>query len=131
MRCWCGRANCVETWLSGPALAADHQRVTGESRSVPDLVAAAEAGEGAAQATLQRYSQRLARALAQVINVLDPDVIVLGGGMSNVQALYDLVPDFWLPHVFSDQVATRLLPAQHGDSSGVRGAAWLSAGLAA
>lgn len=126
LRCWCGRDNCVETWLSGPALAADHLRRTGEALTVPALVAAARAGQPAARATLQRYSQRLARALAQVINLLDPDVIVLGGGMSNVGELYAEVPQLWRPHVFSDQIETRLLPAVHGDSSGVRGAAWLA-----
>ncbi len=128
LRCWCGRDNCVEAWLSGPALAADHQRVAGEALPVPELVAKARAGHVAAQASLQRYSQRLARALAQIINVLDPDVIVLGGGMSNVQELYTQVPKLWLPHVFSDQVTTPLVPALHGDSSGVRGAAWLAPG---
>jgi fructokinase len=125
LQCWCGRENCVETWLSGPALAADHLRSTGESLTVPALVAAARAGQSSARATLQRYSQRLARALAQIINVLDPDVIVLGGGMSNVHELYAQVPQLWRPYVFSDQIDT-LLPALHGDSSGVRGAAWLA-----
>ena len=128
LRCWCGRDDCVETWLSGPALAADHGRTTGEAWAVPDIVAAAHTGDVAAQASLQRYAERLARALAQIINVLDPDVIVLGGGMSNIEALYAGVPRLWLPHVFSDRVATRLVPARHGDSSGVRGAAWLSGG---
>ena len=118
----------METWLSGPALAADHGRTTGEAWAVPDIVAAAHTGDVAAQASLQRYAERLARALAQIINVLDPDVIVLGGGMSNIEALYAGVPRLWLPHVFSDRVATRLVPARHGDSSGVRGAAWLSGG---
>ena len=92
---------------------------------MPEIVAAAAAGDTAAQTSLARYADRLARALAQVINVLDPDVIVLGGGMSNVDALVDAVPARWAPHVFSDQVVTPLRRAQHGDSSGVRGAAWL------
>ena len=128
LRCWCGRDDCVETWLSGPALAADHARTSGEALAVRDIVAAAHAGHAGAQASLQRYAGRLARALAQIINVLDPDVIVLGGGMSNVDALYTAVPRLWGPHVFSDRVATRLVPARHGDSSGVRGAAWLGGG---
>lgn len=127
LRCWCGRADCVETWLSGPALAADHLRHTGQALAAPAIVTAAGAGDAGAQASWGRYADRLARALAQVVNVLDPDVIVLGGGMSNVAALYTDVPRLWGEHVFSDQVATRLLPARHGDSSGVRGAAWLSA----
>ncbi|MBP7454022.1 MAG: ROK family protein [Ottowia sp.] len=130
LRCWCGRYNCVETWLSGPALAADHARTTGEVLAVPALVAAARAGQTAAQGALQRYARRLARALARIINVLDPDVIVLGGGMSNVDEIYAAVPRYWLPHIFSDRVDTRLLPALHGDSSGVRGAAWLAPGVA-
>ena len=104
-RCYCGRSGCIETFLSGPALAAD--------------------GGAANEAAMQRYEQRLARALAQVINILDPDVIVLGGGLSNLDRLYDRVPRLWGAHVFSDAVATRLVKARHGDSSGVRGAAWL------
>lgn len=103
--CYCGRTNCVETFLSGPALAAD--------------------GGAENEAALQRYESRLAWALAQVINILDPDVIVLGGGLSNLDRLYDRVPRLWQAHVFSDAVATRLVKARHGDSSGVRGAAWL------
>jgi fructokinase len=106
--CYCGRAGCIETYLSGPAL---------EQERTHD--------EGAA---LDRYEQRLARALAGVINVLDPDVIVLGGGVSNLDRLYDRVPRLWGPYVFSDHVATRLLKHAHGDSSGVRGAAWLWGG---
>jgi fructokinase len=106
--CYCGRAGCIETYLSGPALARER----------------AASGDAA----LARYEQRLARALAGVINLLDPDVIVLGGGVSNLDRLYDSVPRLWLPHVFSDQVATRLAKHAHGDSSGVRGAAWLWGG---
>ncbi|QTD47023.1 ROK family protein [Ottowia testudinis] len=126
--CWCGRAGCQELFLSGPGLAADHARCGAAALSTADIVAAARAGDGAAAASLTRYAERLARALAQVINVLDPDVIVLGGGMSNVGALYEQVPRLWAPHVFSDVVRTALRPARHGDSSGVRGAAWLAAG---
>jgi len=116
--CYCGRAGCIETYLSGPGLAADHRRLTGESLSPEEIVL--RPGE-----SLRRYEARLARALAGVINVLDPDVIVLGGGMSNVARLYTAVPRLWPQHVFSDHVATRLVRNTHGDSSGVRGAAWL------
>lgn len=123
--CYCGRAGCVETYLSGPGLAADHLRMAGAALSPAEIVAAAVAGDAVCSATLARYADRLARALAGVINLLDPDVIVLGGGLSNIDALYDEVPSRWLPHVFSDAVSTRLVRAAHGDSSGVRGAAWL------
>lgn len=123
--CYCGRRGCVETWLSGPALAADHLRVTGEALTPEALVARAVAGDAACEATLLRYETRLARALAGVINLLDPDVIVLGGGLSSLDRLYRNVPLRWTPHVFSDAIATRLRPPLHGDSSGVRGAAWL------
>ena len=125
--CWCGRAGCIETWLSGPGLARDHAHASGQQLEAASVVAAARAGDAAAQASLARYAERLARALAGVINLLDPDVIVLGGGMSNVQELYEQVPRLWAPHVFSDSVRTLLRPALHGDSSGVRGAAWLGA----
>ena len=115
--CYCGRKGCIETYLSGPGLSRDHERVTGE-RLAPEQVVLREE-------TMRRYEDRLARGLASVINVLDPDVIVLGGGMSNVARLYTEVPRLWKRHVFSDQVTTRLAPPVHGDSSGVRGAAWL------
>jgi fructokinase len=123
--CYCGRNGCVETFLSGPGLAADHHRATGADFSAERIASLAAAGDAASEATLQRYEARLARALAQVINILDPDVIVLGGGLSNLDRLYDRVPRLWGAHVFSDAVATRLLKNRHGDSSGVRGAAWL------
>ncbi len=124
-RCYCGRTGCIETFLSGPGLTADHERATGE-RSTPErIVAAAKAGDAEAEATLARYEDRLARALATIINVLDPDVIVLGGGLSNLDRLYVTVPHVWGGYVFSDQVVTTLVPAAHGDSRGVRGAAWL------
>lgn len=123
--CYCGRAGCIETYLSGPGMAADHARHTGVVLDARTIVARAAAGDGAALATRQRYGERLARALAGIINVLDPDVIVLGGGVSRLEWLYEAVPRLWLPHVFSDEVRTRLVPAVHGDSSGVRGAAWL------
>jgi fructokinase len=124
MQCWCGRGECNETLLSGPGLAADHARHGGAAQGAPAIVAAA-AGDAAARASLDRYTERLARALAQVINLLDPSAIVLGGGMSNLDVLYDEVPRRWAPHVFSDTVTTPLRRAKHGDSSGVRGAAWL------
>ena len=123
--CYCGRAGCIETYLSGPGLAMDHARCSGELARPEGIVAGAAEGDPACEASLARYEQRLARALAGVINILDPDVIVLGGGLSNVERLYETVPSLWRPHVFSDHVATRLVQARHGDSSGVRGAAWL------
>ena len=123
-RCYCGRDDCIELYLSGPGLAADHRRATGKELAAV-AIAQAAAGDASCEATLQRYEARLARALAQVINILDPDAIVLGGGLSNIDQLYDKVPRLWAEHVFSDQVATRLLKHHHGDSSGVRGAAWL------
>jgi fructokinase len=123
--CWCGRGECNETLLSGPGLAADHARHGAAPADARAIVAAAAAGDAAAAASLRRYFERLARALAQVVNVLDPDVIVLGGGMSNIDALYDEVSRRWGAHVFSDTVTTPLRRALHGDSSGVRGAAWL------
>jgi fructokinase len=128
--CYCGLKGCVETWLAGPSLAADHARVTGERLSGPDLVKRAEAGDAAADATLARYEDRLARGLATIINTLDPDAIVLAGGVSNIRRLYANVPNLWGNYVFSDTVATRLSPPLHGDSTGVRGAAWLGRALA-
>jgi fructokinase len=122
--CWCGRGACVEALLCGPGWAADHA-LHGGSGDAKTIVSAAQSGDALAQASLQRYAERLARALAHVINILDPDVIVLGGGMSNIAALYHEVPRRWTPHVFSDTVTTPLKQAVHGDSSGVRGAAWL------
>ena len=116
--CYCGRAGCIETYLSGPGLSRDHQGATGRRESPEKIVS--EGGK-----SIDRYLERLARALAGVINVLDPDVIVLGGGMSNVERLYTEVPRLWTRYVFSDHVATRLARNAHGDSSGVRGAAWL------
>ena len=123
--CYCGRQGCVELYLSGPGLAADHRRATGADFSAQQIAQHAAAGAADCAATLQRYEARLARALAQVINILDPDVIVLGGGLSNIDRLYRNVPQLWAPQVFSDSVATRLVKHRHGDSSGVRGAAWL------
>ncbi|NKF22887.1 ROK family protein [Solimonas marina] len=123
--CYCGRRGCIETWLSGTGLAADHMRLHGGNWRGEQIVFAAEDGDAAARATLDRYEQRLARALAHVINLLDPQVIVLGGGLSNLRRLYRNVPALWAPWVFSDEIATRLVAAQYGDASGVRGAAWL------
>ena len=128
--CYCGRYGCIETWLSGPALAADHRRQWGEGLTSAEIVARADAGDHDANWTMNRYEDRLARALATVINLLDPDVIVLAGGMSNVQRLYRNVPQRWGRYVFSDQVSNRLLPPVHGDSTGVRGAAWLGRSVA-
>jgi fructokinase len=124
-RCGCGRIGCIEAFLSGPALARDHLAATGESLEPAEIVARAESGERGAAATLDRYEDRLARAFASVINLLDPDVIVLGGGMSKEERLYRNVPARWSAHVYSDTVATRLVKAVHGDASGVRGAARL------
>lgn len=123
--CYCGRHACIEAYLSGPAMARDHREHGGTALEAPDIAAAAAAGESAAVATLERYVDRLARALAHVINILDPDVVVLGGGLSHIDRLYAEVPRAWSRYVFSDHVATRLLKNMHGDSSGVRGAAWL------
>jgi fructokinase len=111
--------------LAGPSLSRDHLQHTGQDLQPPDIVARAESGDAQAQATMIRYEDRLARALAVVINILDPDVIVLGGGVSNIERLYREVPRLLPRHVFSDTVSTPIVKAKHGDSSGVRGAAWL------
>ena len=124
-RCYCGQSGCIETFLSGPGLAADHRRHGGGDFDGARIVAGAASGEPACRATLDRYAERLARALASIINVVDPAAIVLGGGLSAIDELYEAVPRLWGRHVFSNEVVTRLLPPQHGDSSGVRGAAWL------
>jgi fructokinase len=129
--CYCGRAGCIETFLAGPAVAREYAAAARipPGDAAPDvtaIAARAEAGEARAEAILQRFEDRLARGLASIINVLDPHVIVLGGGLSNLTRLYDRVPRFWPDLVFGDRhVATRLVRAAHGDSSGVRGAAWL------
>ena len=123
--CYCGRSGCIETFLSGPGLAADYARPTGETVTSEEVVSRAARGEAAANAAVGRYEHRMARALASIINVLDPDVIVLGGGLSNIDRLYNNVPRLWGSWVFSDRVDTPLVKAKHGDSSGVRGAAWL------
>lgn len=123
--CSCGRLGCIEAFLSGPGLARDHERTTGQVLSAVTIAARAAEGEAAARATLERYADRMARALAWVINLLDPDVIVLGGGLSMIEALYTMVPARWGRWIAADPVMTRLVPNQHGDASGVRGAAWL------
>jgi fructokinase len=120
--CYCGKTGCVETFLSGPGLARDYP---GGGLSPVEIVARAASAEAAAEAAVLRYEDRMARALATVVNVLDPDVIVLGGGMSQIARLYDDVPRRWGAYVFSDRVDTRLVPPRHGAASGVRGAAWL------
>ena len=123
--CWCGKTGCIETWISGPGLLADHRRHGHEAADVPAIVAAAQGGASAAVATLQRHADRFARALATVIDVVDPHVVVLGGGISNVASLYRELPARLATWVFADEVHTRIVPPVHGDSSGVRGAARL------
>jgi fructokinase len=126
--CWCGQRGCIETWLSGPALAADHVRHGGEAISAEHIAERAAQGDAACDASLQRHASRLARALAALINVVDPDVIVLGGGLSRIESLYERVPALWARHVFcggASTLRTRLVASRHGDASGVRGAARL------
>ena len=123
--CWCGRRGCMEVFVSGTAFEADFARAAGRAADAREIAAQAEAGEADAAAALERYVSRLARGLAAVCDVIDPDVVVLGGGMSNVEALYERLPGAVARHVFSDSFETRIVPAAHGDSSGVRGAAWL------
>ncbi|MEI6412918.1 MAG: ROK family protein [Pseudomonadota bacterium] len=123
--CHCGKRGCIETFLSGPGLSEDHWRATSDRLSPQEIEQLACQGDERAETSLRRYEDRLARGLASVINVLDPEIIVLGGGLSNLARLYGSIPQRWLEFVFSDQVTTRLLPPQHGDASGARGAAWL------
>lgn len=123
--CYCGKAGCLETWVSGTGLSRDLRAAGGPDLPAAELVARAAAGDDRCEAAVQRLEDRFARGLAQVINILDPDVIVLGGGLSNLARLYDAVPRLWVQYVFSDSVETRLLRPRFGDSSGVRGAAWL------
>jgi predicted NBD/HSP70 family sugar kinase len=123
--CYCGKQGCIETFLSGPGLALDHERQYAQELSARQIAERTTREDPQCLATLARYEDRLARALASVINILDPDVIVLGGGVSNIERLYQQVPTLWSAYVFSDDVKTRLVRARHGDSSGVRGAAWL------
>jgi fructokinase len=123
--CWCGRRGCMETWVSGPALEADHMRTTGRRMPSHSIAEAATAGDTLAGATLERHASRLARGLAHVVNIVDPDVIVLGGGLSKLSHLYGVLPVLMAPHMFSDDKRVRILPPKWGDASGVRGAAWL------
>jgi fructokinase len=123
--CYCGLKGCIETFLCGPGFQRDLERATGRSMKAIEIERAAASGDAEAAAAVERYEHRLARALATVINLLDPDVIVLGGGMSNMDRIYETVPRLWLDYVFSDTVETKLAKNLHGDSSGVRGAAWL------
>jgi fructokinase len=123
--CYCGRTGCIETFLSGPGMSRDHCEATGEMVDAIEISARAERGDPDAQDTIERYAGRMARGLAAITNVVDPDVIVLGGGLSNIARLYERVPQLWVPYVFSDRIATKLVRAKFGDSSGVRGAAWL------
>ena len=123
--CWCGRKGCLETWVSGPGLTADHARVTGETHTAAEIAARAKAGNAAAMATLSRHADRLARGLAHVVNVVDPDVLVLGGGLSQLSHLYQLLPQLIGPHIFADHGSVAIKPPQWGDASGSRGAARL------
>ena len=123
--CFCGRRGCIETFLSGPGMAADHLQAGGQPLTAKDIACGAASGDAACEATLVRYEERLARALASVINIIDPEVIVLGGGLSNIDRWYATVPGLWDKFIFSDLIRTRLVRNVHGDSSGVRGAAWL------
>jgi fructokinase len=123
--CFCGRSGCIETFLSGPGLARDHLTRTGDALTAEEICARSATDDAAAEASVARYEERLARALGSVINLFDPDIVVVGGGMSKVGRLFDNVPITWRRYIFSDVVRTKLAPAKHGDSSGVRGAAWL------
>ena len=123
--CFCGRLDCVETWISGPGLAKTYETHTRKTLSAFEIAALDDSGESMARQVLDRYFEQLAAALAGVINILDPDTIVLGGGVSNIERLYEEVPARLGKYVFSDHVGTRIVKAHHGDSSGVRGAAWL------
>ncbi len=123
--CWCGRNGCIEAWISGPAMARDHLRETGDNLSAEEIAASAAQGDAGAAATLSRHTQRLARSLAHVINIFDPDVVVLGGGLSLLPHLYTDLPAAIAPHLFTDAPTVRVLPPRWGDASGVRGAAWL------
>lgn len=124
-QCYCRKYGCIETWLSGPGMTRDHELHANIILDAESIVAKAQFGDEEAEETMQRYEDRMARSLAHVINIIDPDVIVLGGGMGNIKRLYKNVPAIWEQYVFSDRVDTRLLSPKFGDSSGVRGAAWL------
>jgi fructokinase len=123
--CWCGRKGCLETWVSGPGMAADHARVTGETHTAEEIAARASCGNEAARATLSRHADRLARGLAHVVNIIDPDVLVLGGGLSNLSHLYEQLPQLMGPHIFADRASVVIKAPRWGDASGSRGAARL------
>jgi fructokinase len=123
--CWCGRKGCLETWVSGPGMAADHARVTGEAHTAVEIAARAKAGNGAAKATLSRHADRLARGLAHVVNIVDPDVLVLGGGLSQLSHLYEVLPPLMVSHIFADRGSVVIKAPKWGDASGSRGAARL------
>jgi fructokinase len=123
--CYCGRENCIETYLSGPGLSISYEKHSGQILTALDIARAAASGEQAALKMIELYQRQLAAALSVVINIVDPDVVVLGGGVSNISSLYSVIPELWKSTIFSDRVETQLLPAQYGDDSGVRGAAWL------
>ncbi len=123
--CYCGKHGCIETWVSGTGLEDDYERIVGTRRKGPEILALSAAGDSAAEAAMRRYGDRLARSLAHVINLLDPDVIVLGGGMSRIERLYPALNEKLPTYVFGKEFATPIRPALHGDSSGIRGAAWL------
>ncbi|MFK8067992.1 MAG: ROK family protein [Gammaproteobacteria bacterium] len=124
--CYCGKKSCIETWLCGNGLSNSYSRLSKQKCSAIEVVEKAESGDNYAQKSLLEYARRLAKSLASVINLMDPDIIVLGGGLSNIQQIYTSVPDMWGEYVFSDRVDTRLVSAKYGDASGVRGAAWLN-----
>lgn len=128
-RCWCGRLGCMETWVSGPGLAADFEQVTARRLTAIEIAKAAGAGDQTAAAVLERHASRLARGLAHVVNIIDPDVIVLGGGLSQLGHLYQVLPRLMQPHIFCDDPVIDIRPPRWGDASGVRGAAWLCKGL--
>ena len=123
--CWCGRTGCLETWVSGPGMAADHARVTGETHTAVEIAARAKDGNSAARATLSRHADRLARGLAHVINIIGPDVLVLGGGLSQLSHLYEVLPPLIAPHIFADRGSVMIKAPKWGDASGSRGAARL------
>jgi predicted NBD/HSP70 family sugar kinase len=123
--CYCGKTGCIETFLSGPALARDFRARTNKNLEPADIARAAEAGDSPASEVISAYEDRLARGLAHVVNIFDPEVIVLGGGLSNIERFYRLLPQLTTEYVFSDSFDTPIVSARFGDSSGVRGAAWL------
>jgi predicted NBD/HSP70 family sugar kinase len=124
-KCYCGKKGCIETFLSGPAVAKNYYKKTGKVLNVENILALSEAGDLNAQGIFNEFEIHLAKGLAQIINILDPDIIVIGGGLSNISRLYGNTTNIWDKYIFSDCINTKLVPARHGDTSGVRGAAWL------